>query len=124
MRGPVVVLKVRLSPPGYGGCLVDEPWLHSASSRIPELTPKCALVQALQAAAETKACPAAKGVDLAGEQDRESRTALEFFATALRGGERAVVGGDAAIELSDGTHGRLATVLRAVGSPLAAGGKD
>jgi hypothetical protein len=54
-------------------------------SRILELSTKCAPADAFQVAAETKAFLAEHGINLAGELQVKIRTALEFFASELRG---------------------------------------
>ena len=77
--GPIFVLKLRFSPEGYERRLVAELWLYPDGSRILELSTKCAPSEAFQVAAETRAYLTARGVDLAGEQQTKTRTALEFF---------------------------------------------
>jgi hypothetical protein len=82
--GPIFVLKLKFTPTGYGRRLVAELWLYPDGSRILELSTKCAPADAFQVAAETKAFLAEHGVNLAGEQQTKTRTALEFFAAELR----------------------------------------
>ena len=60
--------------------MVAELWLYPDGSRILELSTKCAPAEAFQVAAEARAFLADRGVDLAGEQQTKTRTALEFFA--------------------------------------------
>ena len=64
--------------------LVAELWLYPDGSRILELSTKCKPGEAFQVAAETRAFLAERGVDLLGEQQTKTRTALEFFAGQLR----------------------------------------
>src|SRR4051794_24244527 len=78
--GPVLVLKLKFSPEGYERRLVGELWLYPDGSRILELSTKCKPGEAFQVAAETRAFLAERGVDLFGEQQTKTRTALEFFA--------------------------------------------
>ena len=78
--GPVLVLKLKFSPAGYDRRLVAELWLYPDGSRILELSTKCGTDEAFQVAAETRAFLAERGVDLFGEQQTKTRTALEFFA--------------------------------------------
>jgi len=78
--GPITVLKLKFSPAGYGRRLVTELWFYPDGSRILELSTKCAPNQALQVAAETRAFLSGQGVDLFGEQQTKTKTALEYFA--------------------------------------------
>ena len=55
-------------------------WLYPDGSRILELSTKCAPAEAFETAAEARAFLASKGVNLEGEQQTKTRTALEFFA--------------------------------------------
>ena len=81
--GPVLVLKLKFSPEGYERRLVAEVWLYPDGSRILELSTKCKPGEAFQVAAETRAFLAERGVDLLGEQQTKTRTALEYFAGQL-----------------------------------------
>ena len=65
--------------------LVAEVWLYPDDKRILELSTKCAPSEAFQIAAETRAYLAAQGVNLEGEQQTKTKTALEYFARQLRG---------------------------------------
>jgi hypothetical protein len=80
--GPLFVLKLKSSPEGFDRRLVTELWLYPDGSRILELSTKCETSEAFQAAAETRAFLGSRGVDLEGEQQTKTRTALEFFAKA------------------------------------------
>jgi hypothetical protein len=84
LLGPLFVLKLKSSPPGFGRKLVAEMWLYPDGSRILELSTKCLPSDAFQAAAESRAYLSSQGVDLSGEQQTKTRTALEFFAKELR----------------------------------------
>jgi hypothetical protein len=84
--GPIFVLKLKSSPPEFGRPLVSELWLYPDGSRILELSTKCSTTEPLQAAGEARAFLAKKGVDLAGEQQTKTKTALEFFANELSAG--------------------------------------
>ena len=81
--GPITVLKLRFSPEGYGRRLVAELWFYPDGSRILELSTKCAPNQALQVAAETRAFLSSQGMDLFGEQQTKTKTALEYFSRNL-----------------------------------------
>ena len=81
--GPIFALKLKSSPEGFGRRLVTELWLYPDGSRILELSTKCEPSEAFQVAAEARAFLASRGVDLEGEQQTKTRTALEFFAQNL-----------------------------------------
>ena len=84
--GPINVLKLKFSPKGYDRKLVAEMWLYPDNTRILELSTKCAPGEAIQVAAETRAFLVGRGVDLSGNQQTKTRTALEFFAREAREG--------------------------------------
>ncbi len=77
--GPIFVLKLRFPAKGLGRKMVAELWLYPDGSRILELSTKCAPSEALEVAAEARKFLVDRGVDLAGEQQTKTRTALEFF---------------------------------------------
>jgi len=81
--GPITVLKLKFSPAGYGRRLVAELWFYPDGSRILELSTKCAPGEGFQVAAQTRAFLAEKGVDLYGEQQTKTKTALEYFSRSL-----------------------------------------
>jgi hypothetical protein len=81
--GPIFVLKLKYSPAQFGRRLVGELWLFPDGSRILELSTKCAPSEAFQVAAEARAFLAARGVDLTGEQQTKTKTALRFFSEEL-----------------------------------------
>jgi hypothetical protein len=81
--GPITVLKLKFSPEGYGRRLVAELWLYPDGSRILELSTKCAPTEGFQVAAETRAFLSGQGVDLFGEQQTKTKTALEYFSRNL-----------------------------------------
>jgi hypothetical protein len=78
--GPINVLKLKFIPGRFGRKLVAELWFYPDGSRILELSTKCAPSQAFDVAVETKVFLAGRGIDLTGEQQTKTRTALEFFA--------------------------------------------
>jgi hypothetical protein len=84
--GPIFVLKLKSAPEGFDRRLVAELWLYPDGSRILELSTKCEPSEAFQAAAETRAYLSSRGIDLAGEQQTKTRTAMEFFAKQLANG--------------------------------------
>jgi hypothetical protein len=81
--GPIFVLKLRYVPKGFDRKLVAEMWLYPDNTRILELSTKCAPAEAFDVATEARAFLAGKGVDLLGEQQTKTRTALEFFSREL-----------------------------------------
>jgi hypothetical protein len=81
--GPINLLKLKYSPEGYDRKLVAELWMYPDGSRILELSTKCRPNDAFQVAAETRTYLSDRGVDLSGEQQTKTRTALEYFAKEL-----------------------------------------
>jgi hypothetical protein len=81
--GPIFVLKLKFYPEELGRRMVAEMWLYPDGSRILELSTRCATTEAFEVAAEGRAFLTARGVDLSGEQQTKTRTALEFFAKEL-----------------------------------------
>jgi hypothetical protein len=77
--GPILVLKLKFAPRGYGRRLVAELWNYPDGSRILELSTKCAPSEAFDVAARTRVFLDERGIDLAGEQQTKTKTALEFF---------------------------------------------
>jgi hypothetical protein len=84
MLGPINVMKLKFSPEGYNRRLVAELWLYPDGERILELSTKCTPGEGFQVAAETRAFLAERGVDLYGEQQTKTKTALEFFSRELK----------------------------------------
>ena len=60
-----------------------ELWWYPDGERILELSTKCLPGQGIQVAAELRAFLAEREVDLYGEQQTKTRTALEFFSRSL-----------------------------------------
>jgi hypothetical protein len=87
--GPINVAKLKCSPEGFERKLAVELWNYPDGTRILELSTRCAPDEAFQAAAEARALLSERGVDLEGEQQTKTRTALEYFAGALERGARA-----------------------------------
>jgi hypothetical protein len=81
--GPINVLKLKFTPAAYSRRLVAELWNYPDGSRILELSTKCIPAEALEVAAETKVFLAERGVDLLGEQQTKTSTALEFLSNEL-----------------------------------------
>ena len=84
--GPITVFKLKFRPKELAGRkMVAELWNYPDGSRIVELSTKCAPGETFQVAAETRAFLFERGVELTGEQQTKTRTALEFFANELKG---------------------------------------
>jgi hypothetical protein len=86
--GPTFILKTRFpvntSKRALLTYLVAEMWLYPDGSRILELSTKCLPRDALAVAAEARAYLIEHGVDLGGEQQTKTKTALEFYAGQLQ----------------------------------------
>jgi hypothetical protein len=82
--GPITVLKLKYEPTGYPRPLVAEMWFYPDGSRILELSTKCSPSEAFQVAAESRVFLHDRGVDLSGEQQTKTRTALEFFSRSAK----------------------------------------
>jgi hypothetical protein len=81
--GPIFVLKVKWQPRDHPRKVVAEMWLYPDGTRIFELSTKCLPSEAFQVAAEERVYLDQHGIDLSGEQQTKTRTALEFFAGEL-----------------------------------------
>ncbi len=84
--GPIFVLKAKWQPRDQPRKMVAEMWLYPDGDRIFELSTKCVPSEAFQAAAEARVYLSGHGIDLAGDQQTKTRTALQFFANELKGG--------------------------------------
>jgi hypothetical protein len=83
MLGPLLVLKLKNTPPEFARKLVTELWLYPDGSRILELSTKCAPSEMFQVAAEARGFLGASGIDLSGRQQTKTKTALQQFSKAL-----------------------------------------
>jgi hypothetical protein len=81
--GPVTVFKLKWVPTAYDRRLTAELWFYPDGSRILELSTKCAPTEALQVGLAARAFLESRGLDLTGEQQTKTRTALELFAGEL-----------------------------------------
>jgi hypothetical protein len=84
--GPIFVLKLKWQPRGFARKVVAEMWLYPDGARIFELSTKCLPGEAFQVAAEVRVFLSEHLIDLSGEQQTKTRTALEFFAAELAAG--------------------------------------
>jgi hypothetical protein len=81
--GPIFVLKLKWQPRDFARKMVAELWLYPNGDRIFELSTKCLPTDAFDVAAEAKVYLSEHGIDLSGEQQTKTRTALEFFSGEL-----------------------------------------
>jgi hypothetical protein len=81
--GPIFVLKLKFKPTDLAQRLVAELWNYPDNSRVLELSTRCAPADALQVALESEAFLRDRGVDLSGEQQAKTKTALEYFSKSL-----------------------------------------
>jgi hypothetical protein len=82
--GPINVFKLKFSPSGLDRRLVAELWFYPDGSRILELSSKCVPSEAFQATAELVGFLHDRGIEMTGEQQTKTSTALEFFASEVR----------------------------------------
>jgi hypothetical protein len=85
--GPIFVLKLKVLLEELKRKLVAEMWIYPDYSRILELSTKCAPAEMLKVATETRLYLTKRGVDLSGDQQTKTRTALEFFSQRLAGND-------------------------------------
>jgi hypothetical protein len=81
--GPITLLKLKSSVKDYPRPLVAELWFYPDGSRILELSTKCLPNEAFQAAAEGRILLEGRGVDLSGQQQTKTATALRYFSKQL-----------------------------------------
>ena len=81
--GPIFVLKLKWQPRGFARKMVAEMWLYPDGARIFELSTKCLPGETFDVAAEARVYLSEHRIDLSGEQQTKTRTALEFFAGEL-----------------------------------------
>jgi hypothetical protein len=81
--GPVTVFKLKWTPKALDRRLTAELWFYPDGSHILELSTKCAPPEALQVALSARAFLEAHGLDLSGEQQTKTRTALELLSREL-----------------------------------------
>jgi hypothetical protein len=86
--GPTFLLKSRFDVPlgptkREQQAMVAEMWFYPDGSRILELSTKCLPSDALKVAVETRAYLHEHGVNLEGEQQTKTKTALEFYAQGI-----------------------------------------
>jgi hypothetical protein len=77
--GPIFVLKLKGTPPGADRKFAVELWMYP-DGRILELSTRCLPDEAVRVAAESRMFLLERGIDLLGDQQTKTRTALEYFA--------------------------------------------
>jgi hypothetical protein len=77
--GPITVFKLEFTPKELGRELVAELWMYPDNTRILELSTKCAPNETFQVATEARLFLSKHGIDLTGEQQTKTKTALEYF---------------------------------------------
>jgi hypothetical protein len=82
--GPIFVLKVNFVPERLSRKLTAEFWLYPDGSRILELSTKCLPSEPFQVSAEARAFLSGHGIELTGEQQTKTKTALQFFSQELQ----------------------------------------
>src|SRR4249919_1627787 len=83
LLGPIMVLKLKFKPKDYDQKLVAELWNYPDNARILELSTKCAPIDAAKVADEARAFLGDQGVNLSGEQQTKTKTALDYFSKTL-----------------------------------------
>ena len=76
--------KLKTAPKGFPtDKLVSEAWLYPDGERILELSTKCPPAEMFDTALRARAYLGKLGVNLSGEQQTKTKTALEFFSKQL-----------------------------------------
>jgi hypothetical protein len=78
--GPIPTARAKTRTEGYDRPIVGELWLYPDGSQVVELSTKTSPAEAFQAGLEWRAFLERVGIDISGEQQTKTRTALEFFA--------------------------------------------
>jgi hypothetical protein len=78
--GPIPTFRVKFKSEGYKRPMVGELWLYPDGSQVIELSTKTKPSEAFQAGLEWRAFLESKDVDISGEQQTKTKTALQFFA--------------------------------------------
>jgi hypothetical protein len=86
LLGPIFVLKLSWTPAELRQKMVAEAWFYPNGSRILELSTKCPPSDMFQVAAETRGYLAERGIDLSGQQQAKTKTALDYFVKQHRAG--------------------------------------
>ena len=82
--GPIFVLKLKVQPETFTRRITAEMWLYPDGTRVAELSTKCLPGEGLDVADEAREFLESKGVELTGDQQTKTKTALEFFSAELQ----------------------------------------
>jgi hypothetical protein len=82
--GPIFVLKLKVQPATFSRRMVVEMWLYPDGSRVVELSTKCLPGEGLRVADEARTFLESKGLELTGEQQTKTKTALTFYSAELQ----------------------------------------
>ena len=83
--GPITVLKLKFVPATTAGGSWPRPLELPGRVPDPRAPTKCAPAEAFDVAAKTRAFLAGRGIDLTGEQQTKTKSALEFFSREVAG---------------------------------------
>jgi hypothetical protein len=81
--GPIFVLKMKFRPAEFDRKMAAEIWLYPDDKRILELSTRCMPDEAFDVAEAGRRYLNSHGIEIAGEQQTKTRTALEFFSAQL-----------------------------------------
>jgi hypothetical protein len=85
--GPITLLKLKFKPKDFERKLVAELWFYPNGTRILELSTKCLPAEAVQTALESRLYLTSHGLDVSGEQQTKTKSALEYFSRLLKQGQ-------------------------------------
>jgi hypothetical protein len=77
--GPIPTFRVKFKSDGYKRPMVGELWLYPDGSQVIELSTKTTPPEAFQTGLEWRAFLESKDIDVSGEQQTKTKTALQFF---------------------------------------------
>ena len=77
--GPIPTFRVKFKSDGYKRPMVGELWLYPDASQVIELSTKTTPLEAFQTGLEWRAFLESKDIDISGEQQTKTKTALEYF---------------------------------------------
>jgi hypothetical protein len=82
--GPITVLKLKYVPTDIKRKMTVELWFYPDGSRILELSTKCLPAEAFDVAVASRNFLEDRGVDLRGDQQTKTKTALTYFSEQLQ----------------------------------------
>ena len=82
--GPIFVLKLKVQPDTFSRRIAVEMWLYPDGTRVVELSTKCLPGEGLDVAEEVRDFLESKGIELTGDQQTKTKTALAFFSAELQ----------------------------------------